>query len=378
MIIAALLDLGVPRQVLDDAVAALALPGVSIDAQKVWVGAIYATRFTVNVEGVQHERRYSEIVELLRQAHLDEDVRVRAQSVFLRLARAEGRVHGVPLEEVHFHEVGAADAIVDIIGAAALLSYLGARLLCSPLPLGHGWVNTRHGVLPVPAPATLLCLEGMATIDGGVEGELTTPTGAAIVAALGVSAEAWPSARPLAVGWGAGHRELRDRPNALRVVLCEPSAPTDVAATHEVLSCNVDDMTGEELGHAIARLIDQGALDAWASPIVMKKGRPAWCVSALGTRADAARLALLLLEHSTSLGVRRTPVSRIELGRRIVHVSTRYGQVPVKVAEMSGRERGKPEFDVCAQLSARHGVAVRDVVEAALEALRSELGRAGE
>lgn len=366
MTIAALLDLGVPRSVIDEAVAALGLPGVEIEIARVWVGALHATRFSVHVSTPQPERHYSEIVELLSEADLDPDVRARAERVFRRLAVAEAKVHGVDVEQVHFHEVGAADAIVDVVGAAALLSYLGGRLLCSPVPLGRGRVNTRHGVLPIPAPATLLCLQGMSTLDGGVEAELTTPTGAAIVGALGESAEGWPASRPLAVGWGAGHRELPDRPNALRAVLCEAAPAASTQSTHEVLSCNVDDMTGEELGYVIARLLDSGALDAWATPVVMKKGRPAWSLSALASQVDAAAVAATLLRDSSSIGLRRSPVSRVELARRIVQVATPYGDVPVKVSGDGAAAHHKPEFEVCARLAEEHGVPVRRVVEAAL------------
>jgi hypothetical protein len=226
----------------------------------------------------------------------------------------------------------------------------------------------------VPAPATLLCLHGFATIDGGVDAELTTPTGAAIIGALGQSSPGWPASRPLGVGWGAGHRELPDRPNALRVVLCESTESIAAQSTHEVLSCNVDDMTGEELGYAIERLLASGAIDAWATPAVMKKGRPAWCLSALATRAQKGVVANAMLSHSSTIGLRCLPVSRIELPRRIVHVTTAFGTVPVKVAGEDATEAShcKPEFDVCVELARAHDVPVRRVLDAAIAALLAQ------
>lgn len=369
MTIAALLDLGVPRSVVQDAVDALELPGVELAVEKVHVGALSATRVDVHVHARQPERSYAEIRELLAHAELEPSTRHKAERVFARLAQAESRVHDVPLEQVHFHEVGAADAIVDVVGAAAALSYLGGKLVCSPLPLGHGTVQCRHGTLPVPAPATLLCLEGLLTVDGGLPFELTTPTGAAIVGALGQSSATWPTSRPLATGFGAGHRELPDRPNALRAVLAEVWTHDEVpAGTHELIACNVDDMSGEELGHAIARLMRAGALDAWATPAVMKKGRPAWCLSALVARTEAAAVVAALLADSSTIGLRRSPVSRVELERRIEVVETPYGEVPVKVSGEGANRHVKPEFDVCADLAEQNGVPVRDILHAALVA----------
>jgi pyridinium-3,5-bisthiocarboxylic acid mononucleotide nickel chelatase len=366
MTIASLLDLGVPSGVIREAVDALGLPGVDIEVEKVQVGPLGATRFDVHVHGEQPERSYAEIRELLRTADLDPSTRKKAECIFARLARAEAQVHDTDIEHVHFHEVGAVDAIVDIVGASAALSYLGGRVLCSPLPLGHGTVECRHGILPVPAPATLLCLQGMLTVDGGLAMELTTPTGAAIVGALAQSSPTWPASRPLAVGWGAGHRELPDRPNALRVVLADAVAAEVQTESHEIISCNVDDMNGEELGHAIARLLRAGALDAWAAPIVMKKGRPAWTLSALTTRLDAASVVDALFSDSSTIGLRRHLVSRVELPRRIGVVQTRFGEVPVKVSGEGSGRHVKPEFDACADLADAHGVPVRDVLNAAL------------
>src|SRR5690606_30712921 len=224
---------------------------------------------------------YAEIRALLEGSSLNAGVVRRALGIFERLGRAESEVHRIPLDAVQFHEVGAVDAIVDIVGAAACFEYLGARVMSSPVPLGSGTVSCQHGVLPLPAPATVNCLVGVPTYFAGIEGELVTPTGAAIVASVAESFARWPSFIPERVGWGAGSRELADRPNVLRVVLGQPTPERALTHSHVVVEATVDDMTGELAGHALSELLSAGALDAWASPVLMKKGRPGLVLSAL-------------------------------------------------------------------------------------------------
>jgi uncharacterized protein (DUF111 family) len=244
------------------------------------------------------------------------------------------------------------------------------------LPLGRGFVNCRHGVLPLPAPAALACLKGVPTYDAGIEAELVTPTGAAIVATIARRFSAWPALSPERIGWGAGTKQLADRPNALRAVLGAPSggakATNESGATHVVLEANIDDMTGEGVGHAIAALLASGALDAWATPVTMKKGRPGLILSAIARAPDAPRVADVVLRETSSIGVRFTPVTRVERPREIQSVATRFGEIPVKI---SGGPYGepviKPEFDVCAEAARRAGVSVRVVLEAAFAAAAS-------
>ena len=292
-----------------------------------------------------------------------------ARRIFRRLALAEARVHRVPVETVHFHEVGAVDAIVDVVGAAACFTHLGAEVVCTPLPLGRGTVTCRHGVLPLPAPATLECLAGVPTVDAGVDVELVTPTGAAIAATVARRYERWPSFVPERIGWGAGTRELPDRPNALRVVLGAPfSATRDPASGgHVLIECNVDDMTGELAAHALSALLAAGARDAWAVPVTMKKGRPGLTLAALAERGSETRIAEVMLRETSTIGVRYADLERIERPRRLIEVATRYGTVPVKVSEGPyGPPQLKPEFDVCAKLAADAGVPVREVIAEAL------------
>lgn len=372
MTIAAMVDLGVPYRVVQESVALLGLESYALELKKARGGAIGGSKFDVRVLAPQPDRRYRAIDDLLAASALGEPVKVLARRIFLRLAEAEAEVHRSTLDQVAFHEVGAVDAIVDIVGSAACFSYLGARVLASPLPMGRGSVHCAHGILPLPAPATVACLRGVPTVDAGLEAELVTPTGAAIVATVASEFMAWPSFAPERVGWGFGTRGLPDRLNALRVVLGEqPPSPSDQVspATHVVLEANVDDMSGELAAHALRALLESGALDAWATPIVMKKGRPALTLSVLAERGAEARLAEALLRETHSIGVRHTPVSRTERPRRVVEVTTPYGIIPLKVSEGPfGPPRVKPEFDACAEAARQAGVPVGTVIAAALAA----------
>ncbi len=366
MIIATLVDLGVPEGVIHAAVAKLPLRGFHLHFGTRVRSGIVATSFDVHVDGPQPERTYGSIRAMLDEADLPTGVRARAQATFKRLAESESKVHRMPLDDVHFHEVGGVDAIVDVVGSAAALEHLGARLVVSPLPMGYGRIKARHGILPLPPPAVVDCLRGFPTYDGGIAFELVTPTGAAIVGAHAESAARWPSMSPEHTGWGSGTADLADRPNLLRAVL---GADTSLArtATHAVLEANLDDATGEVLAACIETLLAEGALDAWATPLTMKKGRPAYLLGAIAPVALADRLSGVMLRESTSLGVRRHDVTRVERPRHLEEVETRYGRVPVKIAGGPfGAEQRKPEFDACLALAREHGVTVREVLEAAL------------
>lgn len=375
MTIAALLHLGVPFAVVQGAVDALGLSGYRLSAELGRVGAMAACRFEVAVSAGQHERHFAEIASLLQSSSLPANTIDLAVRVFRRLGEAEARVHGISLEQVHFHEVGALDSIADIVGSVAAIEYLGAEVVASPLPLGHGFVHCRHGVIPLPAPATVECLRDVPTYAANIEAETVTPTGAAIIGTLCRRFVRWPNISPERVGWGAGSQVLADRPNALRVVLGRQNAASEAEhAGHVVLEANVDDMTGELTGHVLTLLMQSGALDAWAVPITMKKGRPAVILSAIVAPEDSIRLSELILRETTTLGVRRTETGRIERPRRVIAVSTRYGVVQVKVSHGPfGPIQIKPEFDDCARIAEQNAVPVREVIAEALCKARSEL-----
>ncbi|MCA9585387.1 MAG: nickel pincer cofactor biosynthesis protein LarC, partial [Myxococcales bacterium] len=369
MTIAALVDLGVPEHVVTSALSALPLDGFHVHFGTRERSGIVATTFDVHVEGKQPHRTYGGIRKMLERADLPDGVRARALATFARLARAEARVHRMPLDDVHFHEVGAVDAICDVVGSAAALDYIGARVVVSPLPMGRGYTRAAHGVLPLPPPAVVECLRGFDTYDAGIAVELVTPTGAAIVAANAAGSTRWPGIAPSRTGWGAGTMELADRPNLLRVVLGRPAKGASDDATHVVLETNLDDASGELVASAVDALLAEGALDAWATPITMKKGRPALTLSALAPAARADHLSAVMLRETTSLGVRRYGVSRVERPRRMASVSTRFGDIPVKIAGGPfGPPQRKPEFDACLEAAKTGGVPVREVMQVALAA----------
>jgi len=373
MLVAALLDLGVPMEALRLSLDALPLTGYAVSTTLRAVHGIVATRFVVTVEAGQPQRRYRDIRALLDAAPLAEGVRTRAQRAFRALAEAEGRVHRIDPETVHFHEVGAVDAIVDIVAASAALEWIGARVNTAPVPMSHGFVRAAHGVLPVPAPAVVEVLAGVPTYGVDVAAEIVTPTGACLVRANATGFDRWPAMRPIATGFGAGTRILpNQRPNLLRVVLGEPTAEaTDKPGegTHAVLETNLDDSTGQVVAHVTESLLREGALDAWTTPIGMKKGRPGLLVSALVRAPDRERVGRVMLRESNSLGVRSHPVSRVERPRRIETVETEFGSVPVKIADGDGiAPSAQPEYEVCRALAAQRGVPVRVVQQAALAA----------
>jgi hypothetical protein len=377
MVVAALVDLGVPVAVVADAVAAVAITGFHLHWGERVRSGIVATALDVHVDAAQPERSYASVRRLLEASRLGEGVKAIAGQTFLRLAEAEARVHHTSLDAVHFHEVGAVDAIVDIVGSAAALDYLSAEVTVSPLPMGRGFVKAAHGTLPLPAPATVECLAGLATYDAGVDFELVTPTGAAIVGAHARRSERWPSMVPERVGWGAGHAELADRPNLLRAVLGSPApAPhgSREGATHAVLEANVDDASGELAAAWIEALLAAGALDAWATPITMKKGRPALTIAAIAPIERAEAVGSAMLRETTSLGLRRHDVGRMERPRTTRDVDTPYGRISVKVAGGPyGPPQVKPEFDACAAAARANGVPVREVLRATMAAAAEQL-----
>jgi uncharacterized protein (TIGR00299 family) protein len=379
MLVAALVDLGVPTEVITDAVGPLPLPGVRLDFSRRSRSGITAAAFDVHVDGPAEERDYATIRSMLEGAdHLTPGARRLSQRAFELLARAEADIHGTEVDRVRFHELGAADSIVDIIGSAAALDHVGARVVCSPLPMGRGMIQSRHGTIPAPAPATVACLRGIPTYDAGIDAELVTPTGACLVASAATEFSRWPSMRPERVGWGAGTRELSDRPNLLRVVLGTPSAVlTDERsrdASHVVLETNVDDMSGEIAAFALEEAFRAGALDVWTTPIGMKKGRPALMISALARAEQADQVSRALLSQTTSLGLRVRPVGRIERPRRTVQVDTPYGVIGVKLADGDGLPVNvAPEYEDCRAAAEAAAVPVKQVYAAAVAAAMSQI-----
>ena len=358
MILGALVDAGVPLTSIHDAVSRLGIEGVRVTSQPASSGAIRGTRVLVEPVGDQPSRDWRTIRLLLEESTLAPPVRDAALAVFATLAAAEAEAHGEPIEQVHFHEVGAVDAIVDVVGACAGLHALGVdQIAAHPVAVGSGWVRSDHGLLPVPAPATAIMLAQKAVpirpdpLGVSQPGELLTPTGAAILGTLA----SWtvPPFVPDRLGYGFGMREL-PWPNALRLWVGETSAANTPQSEELLLETNIDDMNPQFYEPLTERLFAAGALDVWLTPVTMKKGRPATVVSAIvpADRRDEVERTLFL--ESTTIGVRATPVSRTRAPRRFETVTTRWGDVRLKLRAWDGRVLGAmPEYDDCLRLESR-------------------------
>jgi pyridinium-3,5-bisthiocarboxylic acid mononucleotide nickel chelatase len=362
MTVAALLELGLPIEVLREGLAALPFSGYTLESAPVQRQGIAGTSFKVTLsEADQPHRHYSGIAAMIETAPLKARVKELAGRIFRRLAEAEAQVHGVALERVHFHEVGAVDSIVDIVGVAIGLDYLGVdKVYCSGLPFGRGFVQTAHGRLPVPTPATALLMAGIPLSADIGEGERVTPTGAAIVAALAEGFGAPPPMSPERFGYGAGEKDFPELPNLLRLVLGEALEASGSAGPEEVLvlETQVDDMNPEILGFLMERLLGAGALDVTFCALQMKKNRPGTLVSVVARPADLEKLSGIILSESSAIGLRYYPTRRITLERRVEERVTSLGPVQVKVL---GNGRVAPEFEACRKLALASGLPLLDV-----------------
>ncbi|MER6828227.1 nickel pincer cofactor biosynthesis protein LarC [Streptosporangium sp. NPDC000563] len=361
MLLAALIDAGAPLEGIRAAVGSTGLTGWELTAERALSHGLAATRVRVTVTDTATERRAAELIAMAGAAR-PEPVAALAGDALRAIAEAEGRIHGTDPGRVHLHELGGHDALVDIVGVAAALHLLGVDTVhCAPIPLGTGTVTTRHGVLPVPAPATAALLRGALVTGSDLPGETVTPTGAALLRAMRARYTPPPAMTPMATGYGAGTRKLPDRPNIVAVTVAEPARDTGTEPL-VVLETNLDDVTGEVLGHTIARALDAGALDAWATPATMKKGRPAHVLHLLCRRPALPALRELILAETGALGVREVEVERTALPRHITEVDLEGHRVRVK----HGPHSAKPEHDDVAAASAALGLSLRETAARAL------------
>jgi uncharacterized protein (TIGR00299 family) protein len=324
-----------------------------------------------------HDHRdYAEIRRLLRKAKLAPDVRALSSEIFARLAEVESALHGVPIDDIGFHEVGSFDSIADVVGVSAAIAWLApASIGSGPPVVGSGRIRIAHGVVPVPAPATAELLRGVPILVEG-QGELTTPTGAAILATVVDRFGAPPPMRVLAIGYGAGTRQLGDRPNVLRVMVGAPVGQAEATPpdTVTVIEANIDDMSPELVAPLFEALLAAGALDVWSTPILMKKGRPAMQIAALAPPGALAAVQRAFFRGSTTLGLRMHVTARLVLARSLAEVTTPYGKVRVKVGSLDGQVTGaQPEFEDCRRRAAATGTPVREVMSAAAAAARALL-----
>ena len=374
MIVAALLDAGADLAALAVEIDKLGLAGVHLTAEKVRRSGLTGLHFQVHAPTEGHAHRgLNDILEIIDAAGLAPRAADRARRIFTRLGEAEAKVHRIAIDKVHFHEVGAIDSIVDIVAACVAMELLDVeQVLCSPIAVGGGTIVCAHGRLPAPAPATAELLVGAEIRQTDIQGEATTPTAAAILTTLAESCGPLPAMAVSAVGWGAGTREAGPLPNLLRVFIGQDD-PEGQADSVVELSANLDDCTGETIGAAIGRLLAAGCLDAWATPIVMKKSRPAWMLSVLCSPADAGEAERILFSETTTFGVRRRPCRRSKLLRSYQTVETPYGPVRVKIGRLDGQTMtASPEFEDCRQAAETHHVSVKEVLAAAGVAFRAE------
>ena len=392
MLMAALLELIPDRQAFIDKMNALNLPGVRVEAEKAVKCGVTGTHMKVTVHGEEeesadehghdhdhehehhhhdddhghhhhhHHTSVADIEGIIDGLDVSGRVKADAKAVYSLIAEAESRVHGHPVSEIHFHEVGTLDAVADVVGVCLLMEMIGAeKITASPVHVGAGYVRCMHGVLPVPAPATALILNGIPTYGGQVQGELCTPTGAALLKHFASGFGDRPVMAAEAIGYGMGKKDF-ERANCLRAFLGESEGATEPVTR---LECNLDDMTGEGIGFAMQQLFKAGALDVYTQAIGMKKSRPGVLLSVICYPEDAEKLAAVMMKHTTTLGIRRQDMSRYVLDRAIETVQTPYGPVQVKTASGMGVSRCKVEYDDLAALAEQNQVS--------LETIRKEL-----
>ena len=372
MIVAALLDAGADLDELRGQLSCLDLEGYSLRTEMVTRGGIAGRRFIVDVEERDHPHRHlSGILALIDGASLPQRPADRARRIFTRLAQAESQVHNITIEQVHFHEVGAVDSIVDVVAACLAMELLHVeRIYCSPIALGSGTIECSHGTLPVPAPATARLVVGASVVSGNISGEATTPTAAGVLTTLAESYGPAPAMTPASIGHGAGTRESGPLPNLLRVYVGEPDDDGAVDSVVE-LSANLDDCSGEIVAATIDALLAGGSLDAWATPVVMKKSRPAWVLSVLCRPADVEAAERIVFSETTTFGIRRHTCRRSKLERTWQTVETPYGPIRVKLGRRGGRTvTASPEFSDCLSAAQAHGTSAKEVYQAAAAAWR--------
>jgi uncharacterized protein (TIGR00299 family) protein len=372
MMVAALLDLGFSFDELQSKLGLLPVKGYQLTSQKCSRSGIQALKFDVQTGHSHAHRSYADIRAMIESSGLSSWVQEKSIEAFRRLAEAEGKIHGQSPEKVHFHEVGAVDSIIDIVGTMiAMESFLPARIVSAPVNVGQGTLECQHGIYPVPGPATQELLRGVPTFSNAVTGELTTPTGATLLVTLVEEFGIQPALRILASGYGAGTRQTPGNANVLRVSLGEVVSESRISPEEQVavIDATIDDMSPQIYGHFQEKALAEGALDVYSTPIYMKKNRPAMKVTCVCAVADVDRLAALMFRETTTIGIRYTLAQRKTLRREFHQVQTDFGAVTMKVSYLENRPVNFiPEFEDCRRLAMEKGVALKEVQSAAIHA----------
>ncbi len=379
MCMAALIDLGVDLAMIRRELKKLPVKGYTLRTTTEKRHAISGTRFKVLTKKEKHHRTFKDIKKLIDDSTLSAEVKKLSTKIFKNLAIAEGKVHAVSHLKVHFHEVGAVDSIVDIVGVAIAITSLGIdKVYTSPIPLGSGWVDTDHGRLPIPAPATLEVIKGIPTVPSPITMELTTPTGAVIIKTLACGHGMAPAMTVEAIGYGLGGKDFRELPNAMRALMgtAPNTSPTKQKTTGTtpcseqdsvvIIETNIDDMNPQLAAYLLDRLIKKGALDAYLTQIIMKKGRPGLLLTVLTEEKKKDLLSRIILTESSSIGLRYSTAKRQCLERRIIKVNTPFGTIRIKESLLDGSVVNRqPEFEDCKKAALKNKVPLKDVMESA-------------
>jgi uncharacterized protein (TIGR00299 family) protein len=375
MTLGALVDAGVELAAIQAAVDSLKLPSCKLVVTEVKRRGFRATKVTVEHEPELAHRHLHHITAMIDASAMTPRQKDLARRIFTKLGEAEAKVHGTTVRQVHFHEVGAVDSIADICGAAVAWDLLGVeKIYCSPIPTGRGFVEIAHGRCSIPAPATAELLQGVPLAESNVEFELTTPTGAAICATLVDGYGPLPAMSVSRIGYGAGDKDFPTHPNVLRLFVGE-TADKPNSDQVWVVETNLDDVSGEIVGYAVTKLLENGALDAYTTAIQMKKNRPGVTLTLLCQAADVEKLETILFRETGTLGVRRWPVSRHKMERRPHAVTTPWGEIAGKLGWIAGREPSfSPEFEACRKAAEAHGVPLKEVYETAQRAYAATRG----
>jgi len=375
MLLGALIDVGLDVEWLRSELGKLPIDGWKLNVRKVDKNGFAATKVDVEVGEQPHSRPLPVIEKVVQDSGISDSVKRRAIEVMRLIAVEEAAIHGMPLEQVHLHEVSGEDAIIDIVGTLLGVERLGLeRIICSPLPLGRGFIDGAHGAIPLPAPAAVAILKGLPVIGSEIEAELVTPTGAALVKHLAISFGGLPAMKLESVGYGAGTWNLKI-PNLLRVFIGEADAAAVNVEFVSLLESNIDDENPEHYQYVMELLFAAGALDVWLAPVQMKKNRPAVVLSILAKPGDVSSLTAIILGQTKTLGVRQSELRRATLQRRVLEVTTTFGTVRVKVADLGeGKQKIAPEYDDCAACARKSGASLDDVSFAARAAAVSLLG----
>jgi pyridinium-3,5-bisthiocarboxylic acid mononucleotide nickel chelatase len=369
MIAGAMLDAGLDFEFLKSQIATLGLKNLDITVSETRRAGLRAKHFVPLIKEEHHHRHLGDIKKIINNSKIGEKPKQTAIAIFGRLAQAEAAVHGKDPDDIHFHEVGAMDSIVDIVSAAVGFDALGIeKIYCSALAVGGGQVKAAHGIMPVPAPATAELLKGIPTVGGPIDKELLTPTGAAILTTVAESFGPIPPMTIEATGYGAGTLDSEHVPNVVRLILGR-SAEESSATTDRVclIETNIDDSTGEIIANAMDKLLSAGALDVFATPIIMKQTRPAVKLTVICQIADIAKMEEIIFQSGITFGLRRQIVERSKLAREFVTVATRFGNIKIKVGKWADRVvNAKPEFADCAKAAQEHNASVKEVMQAAI------------